>query len=95
MFIRAEEDCFNFTHTLNVFVLNVSRAQHQWQPKGEQKKTGGNNWAPTQMSQATTNWTQPSFQQQSVSSICFYTLNLRNKGGGGFTRASRRLVGFI
>ncbi|XP_052242281.1 phosphatidylinositol-binding clathrin assembly protein LAP-like isoform X3 [Dreissena polymorpha] len=42
---------------------SVKKAQHQWQPKGEQKKTGGNNWAPTQYPQAST-WStpQPTFQ---------------------------------
>ncbi|XP_060573860.1 phosphatidylinositol-binding clathrin assembly protein LAP-like isoform X9 [Ruditapes philippinarum] len=41
------------------------KGQHQWQPKSDQKKTGGNNWAPTQMSQATT-WSQPTYPQTSM-----------------------------
>lgn len=41
---------------------SVKKSQHQWQPKGEQKKTGGNNWASPTMSTATT-WTQPTFSQ--------------------------------
>ncbi|KAL4233746.1 hypothetical protein ACF0H5_008426 [Mactra antiquata] len=44
---------------------SVKKQQHQWQPKGDQKKTGGNNWTPTQMSQATT-WSQPSYPQPSM-----------------------------
>ncbi|XP_045197484.2 phosphatidylinositol-binding clathrin assembly protein LAP-like isoform X3 [Mercenaria mercenaria] len=44
---------------------SVKKAQHQWQPKTDQKKTGGNNWAPTQMSQATT-WAQPTYPQATM-----------------------------
>lgn len=40
---------------------NKVKTQHQWQPKGDQKLTGGSNWAP-QATQSMT-WTQPTFQQ--------------------------------
>lgn len=44
---------------------SVKKGQHQWQPKTDQKKTGGDNWSRTPMSQATT-WSQPTFQQTAM-----------------------------
>ena len=46
---------------VKIAILVYYRAQHQWQPKGDQKLTGGTNWTP-QVTQSMT-WTQPTFQQ--------------------------------
>ncbi|XP_022292149.2 phosphatidylinositol-binding clathrin assembly protein-like isoform X16 [Crassostrea virginica] len=46
----------------------VKKQQHDWQPKGEQKKTGGQNWQglPPQVSAST--WSSPSYGQPMVNS---------------------------
>ncbi|XP_046374330.1 phosphatidylinositol-binding clathrin assembly protein LAP-like isoform X14 [Haliotis rufescens] len=41
----------------------VKKAEHQWQPKGEQKLTGGTNWQMTS-GMASTTWNQPAIGQQ-------------------------------
>ncbi|XP_067676625.1 phosphatidylinositol-binding clathrin assembly protein LAP-like isoform X4 [Haliotis asinina] len=41
----------------------VKKAEHQWQPKGEQKLTGGTNWQMTS-AMASTTWNQPGIGQQ-------------------------------
>lgn len=41
---------------------NKVKTQHQWQPKGDQKLTGGTNWTP-QGNQTMTWSQQPTFQQ--------------------------------
>ncbi|KAK3097789.1 hypothetical protein FSP39_013203 [Pinctada imbricata] len=45
----------------------VKKQQHEWQPKGEQKITGGQNWSG-KPAMASTTWTQPSYQQPMVNS---------------------------
>ncbi|XP_041353952.1 phosphatidylinositol-binding clathrin assembly protein LAP-like isoform X3 [Gigantopelta aegis] len=43
----------------------VKKAEHNWQPKGEQKLTGGQNWQPTPAIGATTVWgQQPQYAPQ-------------------------------
>ncbi|XP_071114423.1 phosphatidylinositol-binding clathrin assembly protein LAP-like isoform X15 [Haliotis cracherodii] len=41
----------------------VKKAEHQWQPKGEQKLTGGTNWQMTS-AMASTTWNQSAIGQQ-------------------------------
>jgi len=41
---------------------SVKKPQHQWQPKGDHKLTGGNTWNPPVMSQGAT-WSQPTYTQ--------------------------------
>lgn len=50
---------------------NVKKQQHQWQPKGDQKKTGGSNWTPTPRSQATA-WSQPNYPATTMQGMMGY-----------------------
>lgn len=48
----------------------VKKAQHEWQPKGEQKKTGGSNWQHQQPVSSST--ISPAFGQPMMSSPVMY-----------------------
>ncbi|XP_052808222.1 phosphatidylinositol-binding clathrin assembly protein LAP-like isoform X6 [Mya arenaria] len=50
---------------------SVKKTEHQWQPKGEQRKTGGANWNPG-MAQPVSTWSQPSFTTQQVPMMAGY-----------------------
>lgn len=48
----------------------VKKGQHEWQPKGEQKKTGGSNWQQQQPVSSST--ISPAFGQPMMSSPVMY-----------------------
>uniref|UniRef100_A0A8W8J4B2 Uncharacterized protein n=1 Tax=Magallana gigas TaxID=29159 RepID=A0A8W8J4B2_MAGGI len=41
----------------------VKKQQHDWQPKGEQKKTGGQSWQGLPPNISSSTWTSPSYGQ--------------------------------
>ncbi|XP_052708437.1 phosphatidylinositol-binding clathrin assembly protein LAP-like isoform X10 [Crassostrea angulata] len=46
----------------------VKKQQHDWQPKGEQKKTGGQSWQGLPPNISSSTWTSPSYGQPMVNS---------------------------
>lgn len=50
------------------YVVFIFRQQHDWQPKGEQKKTGGQSWQGLPPNISSSTWTSPSYGQPMVNS---------------------------
>lgn len=46
--------------------VNTCRTDHQWQPKGESKLTGGASFQQRPMIASTTTWTTPQYQPPMV-----------------------------
>lgn len=64
---------FNFFHwnilqLQSKYAVFIFRQQHDWQPKGEQKKTGGQSWQGLPPNISSSTWTSPSYGQPMVNS---------------------------
>lgn len=60
-----------FRHNRNNNIISEMfpfRQQHDWQPKGEQKMTGGQNWQGIAPVVPSATWTSPSYGQPMVNS---------------------------
>lgn len=59
---------WNILQLQSKYAVFIFRQQHDWQPKGEQKKTGGQSWQGLPPNISSSTWTSPSYGQPMVNS---------------------------